>query len=191
MRDDLLGERINHLMAEYTHAAAQVEEEEKSLATAVQSVQDATAARDLIQAAAQAVQEEVHARLASVVTRCLGAVFGPEAYQFHIRFERKRGRTEANLVLERDGLVLEDPIDQAGGGVIDVAAFALRLACLLTAVPRPRKLLVLDEPLKHLSGLYRPAAREMLEMLAADLRVQIVMVTHSAELRCGKVVSLP
>lgn len=167
-----------------------MKEESLSLHLAEAAVADATSARDLIQAAAHAVQEEAHSRLATVVTRCLKAVFGDEAYTFRIRFERKRGKTEAHLILERDGLELDDPLSQAGGGVIDVAALGLRLACLLTSIPRLRKLLVLDEPLKHLSAQYRPAAREMLETLARELEVQVIMVTHSDELRCGEVIEL-
>ncbi len=182
--------RLEALGVDYVHARRQAREEALSLHLAEQAVVDATAARDLIQAAAHAVQEEAHSRLALVVTRCLKAVFGDEAYSFKIRFDRKRGRTEAHLILERDGLELDDPLGQAGGGVIDVAALGLRLACLLTSIPRLRRLLVLDEPLKHLSAQYRPAAREMLEALVKELGMQILMVTHSSELRCGKVIEL-
>ena len=147
-------------------------------------------AQKILQAAAEAVQQQAHRRLASVVTRCLKAVFGEEdAYEFRIRFEQKRGKTEAQLLFARDGMEV-DPVDAAGGGVIDVAAFALRTACLLLTVPPKRRLLVLDEPFKMLSRTYRARVRQLLITLAEEMSLQIIMVTHSEELIAGKVVEL-
>ncbi len=83
-----------------------------------------------------------------------------------------------------------DPTASVGGGVVDVASFALRLACLLLASPKRRRLLCLDEPFKHLSENYRPAVRELIEVLAREMDVQFIIVTHSNELKIGKVIEL-
>jgi DNA repair exonuclease SbcCD ATPase subunit len=160
----------------------------KARKTCRSKLSDATAAQEYIQTTAQLVQRNVHRRIADVVSRCLATVF-EEPYRFRIHFERKRGRTEARLAFYRDGREL-DPKSASGGGVIDVAAFALRLACLMLARPRRRKLLVLDEPLRHLSAEYLPRARQLLLALAKDFGVQIVMVTHQRGLNVGKVVEL-
>ena len=110
-------------------------------------------------------------------------------YTFQIRFEQRRGRTEATIELERDGIRV-DPMTAAGGGVVDVAAFALRLAALVLVQPPARRLLVLDEPFRFVSLEYRHKVRELLTTLADEMRVQFIIVTHQDELRCGKVIEV-
>lgn len=141
----------------------------------------------MIRTAAVKVQQTVHDQIASVVTRCLAAVFEADAPEFRIVFEKKRGKTQARLVFVQDGKEI-DPQDGDAGGLLDVAAFALRLAALRLAVPRPRQLLVLDEPFKHLDKTRQPRAAELLMALATELNVQIVLVTHSDDLKIGTVI---
>jgi len=137
---------------------------------------------------AQAVQQKAHEKISSVVSSCLTAVFN-DPYEFKIQFERKRGKTEARLVFVRRGLEV-DPLTASGGGVVDVAAFALRVACLVLHRPRLSRLVVLDEPFKFVSANYQDNVRAMLEELASDLGLQIIMVTHIETLETGKVISL-
>lgn len=143
----------------------------------------------IAQEVAQVVQQRAHHRLASVVTRCLRAVFGDDAYEFRIDFERKRGKTEARMFFIRDGLEV-DPLTAAGGGPVDVAAFALRLAALVLSRPIKRRILFLDEALRFLSREYWPAARGMIEAVAEEMGVQILLVTHQEGLVAGKIVRL-
>lgn len=143
----------------------------------------------LAQGVAQTVQEAAHRRVADIVSRSLEAVFEDGAYAFKIIFEQKRGRTEANLVFTRNGMEL-DPLASSGGGVVDVASFALRLSCLLLSRPPLRRLVVMDEPLKFLSAEYQPRARQLIEELAKELDVQFLIVTHLPAFQCGKVIEL-
>jgi DNA repair exonuclease SbcCD ATPase subunit len=164
------------------------EEEERALAEARCRQQAAIEAQQILQHLAQATQQHVHNQIARIVSSCLSSVFD-NPYEFCIQFERKRGRTEAQLRFRRQGLDM-DPLTSSGGGVVDVAAFALRLACLLLHRPRLRKLLVLDEPFRFVSAEYRPRIRAMLEALATDTGVQILMVTHDEAYTVGKVLLL-
>lgn len=176
--------------AKATHAAAK-----RVLATAREAVAgaeadfcDAEEAQQIIQAVAETIQEQAHDRIAGVVSRCLALVFDTP-YEFRIIFERSRGRTEARLVFMRDGLAV-DPITSSGGGVVDVAAFALRVSCLMLKRPPARRVLVLDEPFRFVSKEYRPRVAQMLERLSSELGIQIIMVTHIEELRVGSVVEV-
>jgi DNA repair exonuclease SbcCD ATPase subunit len=162
--------------------------EKKALKKAQKNIHTAEEAQKLIQAAAQTIQQKAHNQIASVVSKCLETVFD-DPYEFHIVFERKRGKTEARLVFVRDGLEIS-PTTASGGGVVDVAAFALRVACMLLHKPTTRRLIVLDEPFKFVSSEYRPKIRAMLETLATDLKIQFVIVTHITELQVGQVVDL-
>ena len=145
-------------------------------------------AQKIIQTIASTVQEQAHTKIASVVSRCLDSVF-PDPYEFKITFERKRGKTEARLTFKRGELEL-DPLSASGGGVVDVAAFALRLSCLVLSLPPKRRTLILDEPFKFLSSEYRPLIKEMLEILSQEMGVQFIMVTHIPEIECGKIINL-
>lgn len=142
---------------------------------------------------AEGVQQRAHRQIAGVVSRCLTAVFD-RPYSFRIAFEKKRGRTEAVLRFTRRekgvGRVDVDPADGAGGGVLDVAAFALRLACLMLTRPRPRRVLFLDEPFRHVSRNYRDRVRQLLETLSREMELQIIFITHDQELVAGRLIEL-
>jgi ABC-type Mn2+/Zn2+ transport system ATPase subunit len=159
------------------------------LALAEQHVLDAMQAQSVIQNVAQQVQQKAHAAIAQIVSKCLAAVFGEDAYAFEIVFERKRGRTEAVLQFVRDGKSY-NPTSECGGGVVDIAAFALRLACLMLERPHRRRLLVLDEPFRFVSPQYQHLIPGMLMTLAKDLDLQIVMTTNIHAIITGKVVEL-
>jgi DNA repair exonuclease SbcCD ATPase subunit len=142
----------------------------------------------IAQSVAQKIQETAHAKIATIVTRSLQAVFS-DPYEFKINFEQKRGRTEASLVFVRDGKEF-DPLDSTGGGPVDVASFALRISALLLSQPPVRRLFVMDEPLKFLSSEYRPRMAELILALAKELDLQFLITTHSPEFAVGKVISL-
>lgn len=182
-------ERMNGMLSKRSHAAERVKEERKALTVAEDRLANLLEAQTILQKIAQTVQQQAHDRIAAVVSRCLSAVFAEEAYEFRIAFERKRGRTEARLVFVRDGHELS-PRSSSGGGVIDVAAFALRLACLMLSRPSLRRLIVLDEPFRFVSSEYRPQLKAMLETLAKEMDVQFVLVTHIEDLEIGKVVEI-
>lgn len=149
----------------------------------------AAQAREFVQASALAVQSRVHSVIAGLVTRCLHAVF-TDPYDFRIEFVKRRNKTEADLYFERDGNRYD--YSQVGGGVLDVAAFALRLASLVLRRPPVRKVLVLDEPVKMLSERGGNMERfcSLLETLADETGFQFVIVSHNSKLEVGKVVRL-
>jgi len=161
----------------------------KDLTTAEGEARVVTSALSILQDVAHAVQQKVHGRVAGVVSHCLAAVFGENSYKFDILFLKKRGKTEAKPVFVRNGNEL-DPADAVGGGVLDVAAFALRVVCLVLKRPAPRKLLVLDEPFKNVSERYQEAVKDMLLELSGRFDLQILMVTHQRGITCGKVIDL-
>lgn len=146
-------------------------------------------AQEFLQRMAQAVQQQAHQKISHIVTAALRSVFQDDPYEFKIEFDRKRGRTEAVLLFTRNGVDV-DPLTASGGGAINVAAFALRIACLMLHRPRLSRLVVLDEPFTFVSEEYRGNVRSMLEGLAKEMDLQIIMVTHIRELEIGKTITL-
>ena len=184
-----LREQLEPKLADHRVAVASVRAERKALKDAERRTQATAEAQALLQEVAQSVQRVVHARVAGVVSRCLEAVWGEEAYQFKIDFEQRRGRTEAAISLVRDGNEVH-PLDGAGGGVCDCVSFALRVAAMMLKRPKVRRFLCLDEPFRHLDAGRRPAARAMLQQLTKDMGFQLLLCTHAKELAVGKVVEL-
>jgi DNA repair exonuclease SbcCD ATPase subunit len=180
---------VSRLSGRVSNLKAFIARDEAELEKAKDTHKHAQAAQQVLQALAQAIQQKAHSRIAEVVSSCLSSVFGDEAYEFVIEFEQKRGKTEAVLKFRRNGQDVF-PLEGSGGGVVDVAAFALRVACLMLHRPRLSKLLVLDEPFRFVSEQYRPAVREMIEKLASDMGLQIILVTHQEEFVTGKVIRL-
>jgi DNA repair exonuclease SbcCD ATPase subunit len=146
-------------------------------------------AQSVLQTIAQTVQQKAHEQIATIVTRCLQVVFPDDPYEFKILFEKKRSKTEARLVFCRNGEEF-DPIEETGGGCVDVASFALRLACMLLQTPQSRRLMVLDEPVKHLDENAIERFRDLIETLAKEMKVQFIIITHFEQLQAGKVVRL-
>jgi ABC-type dipeptide/oligopeptide/nickel transport system ATPase subunit len=187
---DLLSEveEIERLKSKIRHLETSVAEARQNLKEAQQNLEHAKKAQAILQSLAQQVQNLVHAKIATVVSSCLASVF-EDPYKFKILFEQKRGRTEARLVFERDGLMV-DPVRASGGGVVDIASFALRVSSLLLHRPPLSRVVVLDEPFRFVSQHYQENVRLMLEELVKDLQLQMVMVTHNPTYAAGKVVEI-
>lgn len=163
--------------------------EKKNLKSAAQEVADFYAAQEILQQVAQDVEQQAHKRIHSVVTKCLKLVFGEDAYEFEIKFEQKRGKTEAVLQFKRDCHKV-DPITEAGGGPVDIAAFALRLACISLQLPARRRIIIMDEPFNTLHKSLHERVKSMLEMLSDELDFQFIFITHEEGFAAGKIVVL-
>ena len=99
-----------------------------------------------------------------------------DPYEFELEFVIKRGKTEANLWFVRNDAKFS-PMDTAGGGAIDVASMALRIAAW-SINKNTRPIIILDEPFKNLSENLQDRAASMLRMLSEKLDLQIIMVSH-------------
>ena len=164
------------------------EKEAANLVITKEDVEAGIEAQAIAQQVAAAMQAKAFQAVSVIVTRCLAAVFD-DPYEFAITFEQKRGRTEAHCLLKRNGVEC-DPMEAVGGGVVDVTAFALRIAAIGLSRPYGRRLIVLDEPFRFVSLQYRANVRLMLETLAEEMGFQIVIVTHMDELRTGNVIEV-
>jgi len=182
--------KVNILLSDLKVAERHCIDEHKKLTESEDYLTHVEEAQRAAQQVAEQIQQRAHTQIAGVVSRCLETVFDDDDYGFKIRFDKKRGRTEAVLILTKDGHEVEDPLNGDSGAVCEMAAFALRLSCLVLAKPRLRKLIVMDEPFKSMSAEYWQNTRLMLEQLSKDFGVQIIMVTHNPKLQTGKVIEL-
>lgn len=180
--------KVEKAYAQFQFHQKVLKDEEAYKLKKVEEISATVDAQKLLQLAAATVQQQVHEKISKLVTRCLKTVFTEDNYEFKIKFEQKRGKTEASLLLLKNG-VEEDPLEEDAGGVLDVTAFALRISCLLLQTPKRRRLLVLDEPFRYVSVEYKPRVRELLKALVKELNLQIIMVTHDPTFQLGKVIN--
>lgn len=135
----------------------------------------------IIQAVAKETQEQLSWYINDMVTAAIEAVFPTDNYQFYLEFVQRRGRTEADLFLANKEGNRVKPSDAEGGGLINVVAFALRVALWsLTKATRP--VLLLDEPFHFLhSRDAHEKVAELLRTISEKLGIQIIMITGEDE----------
>ncbi len=92
---------------------------------------------------------------------------------------QRRNKTECDLYFERDGNKM-DPLSASGGGAVDVASFALRVASWSMQRPRSRNTMILDEPLRFLSADHQEQASVMIKEISQKLGIQFIIITHES-----------
>jgi predicted ABC-type transport system involved in lysophospholipase L1 biosynthesis ATPase subunit len=133
-------------------------------------------ARELLREAGLKTQESLSFHISEITSLALEAVFD-EPYQLDVEFVQRRNKTECDLFFVRDEQKI-DPMDASGGGAVDVATFALRIASWSMNNPRLRNTIILDEPLKNLSKEYQEKGSAMLKEVSKRLGIQFIIVTH-------------
>ena len=134
----------------------------------------------IIQNIAQQTQAQLEYKVSELVTLAMSAVF-EDPYELKIEFVQRRNRTECDIWFHRHGNFI-NPMSASGGGAVDIAAFALRIALWSLAQPRTREVLILDEPMRFLSKLLQPQAGTIIKEISSKLGLQIIYVTHSEDL---------
>ena len=180
-----LVQKTNQLKGKKDQLDSEYKKERKQVRQLKKLTEVVEKALALTQIVAQQTQEELEYRISDIVTTALSSVF-PDPYEFKVHFEIKRGKTEAKLVFSRDGEEL-DPLTASGGGVVDVASFALRLSCYLLQ-PQNQRVMILDEPFRFVSKEFLPAVSDLIEELSEKLDIQFIIVTHEEELKIGNII---
>jgi len=133
-------------------------------------------AREVIRKVGLKTQSQLSFHISDITSLALDAVFN-DPYALVAEFVQRRNKTECDLYFERDGNRV-DPLSASGGGAVDVAAFALRVASWSMQRPKSRSTLILDEPLRFLSADHQEKASVMIKELSKKLGIQFIIITH-------------
>lgn len=141
-------------------------------------LQNCQKARVVVQTVAEQTQKKIEFHISNLVSMALASVF-PDPYEFTLRFVQRRNKTEADLIFSKNGNE-GDPIDISGGGALDVASFALRVA--IWSIKPTRNVLILDEPGKFISRDLQEKFSKMIKHLSTKLGIQFIIVSHIPEI---------
>jgi DNA repair exonuclease SbcCD ATPase subunit len=136
--------------------------------------------REIINHVGALTQESLQFHISDIASLALEGIF-PDPYKLVLDFVKRRNKNECDIVFERDGEKLK-PLDASGGGTVDVASFALRIASWSMAVHKTSPVIVLDEPMRFLSEEYQESASEMIKEISRKLGIQFIVVTHNETL---------
>ena len=138
-------------------------------------------AQVIIQTVGLGTQNQLQYCISNLVSSCIESIFPDDDYKFFLEFVQRRGRTEADLFLADSKGNRIKPSDAEGGGLINVVAFALRVA-LWSLIKSSRPVLILDEPFSFLHSRDAHAkVAELLKTISERLGLQIIMVTGEDE----------
>ncbi len=132
-------------------------------------------ARVIIRQINLTTQSQLSDNISEITTLALNAVM-KNPYELKLDFVERRNIIECDLYFERNGNQIK-PFE-GGGGIVDITAFALRVACWVMEKPKLANVLLLDEPFKLLKGeIENRKALEMVKQITEKLGIQIIMVS--------------
>lgn len=167
IKREMYGKQISELTAQLDELSSQLESCKKAQA--------------IVQSVAKSTQSALQISLSELCSVAMKSVFD-NAYQLHVEFVERRGKTECDISFMRDGEKV-DPLTSAGGGAVDIAALTLRLSLWGLMSRRTASVFVFDEPLKWLKGDELPQrGARLLSFLSEELGIQIIMVSHDDDL---------
>ncbi|MFA5432341.1 MAG: hypothetical protein WC319_05645 [Candidatus Paceibacterota bacterium] len=168
--------RLDRIKGKKEHLERLLKDAKQTLKETKQEIRRHEQALIVVKEVGLRTQQSLQYHIADTVSMALESVFN-DPYLMSVEFVQRRGKTECDLSFKRGRNVI-DPLSASGGGAVDVASFALRVASWSMQQPRTRNVLFLDEPFKNLSEGLLPKASEMLKQVSSKLGLQIVMITH-------------
>ncbi len=122
---------------------------------------------------------DVKERIEELITSCLHEVYD-DSYSIEFCYGMRASRTSVEITLVRrcpDGLVVQRDIDGFGGGVADSISLPLKVVVLLND-DSIAKVLIADEPGKHLDQGRVEKFAKFLKVISNRLGIQIIMSSH-------------
>lgn len=133
-------------------------------------------AQAFIQEVAKKTQEQLKYHIEDVVQLAIDSIF-PNEYQFSIEFDIKYGKTSCFLIFKSNGYEI-DILKAAGGGVVDIASLALRIA--VWSIGRTDNVLILDEPIARIQPAdLQASAWGVIKELSHRLGLQFIIISNS------------
>ena len=171
-RLELITDKVKELNGQKKGYENDVAEAEKQLVVQKNETVLATEANAIVELVAAEINSKVSAPLVKTTQAMVDSIF-PGEYEVKMDFSTKNHRTHVDIYLDMDGVKIY-PMDDDGGGVMNMMELGLRFAAL--EMSGQRKTLLLDQPLKDLSDEYLPLAGKILKRLSKERKVQLIII---------------
>jgi len=148
----------------------------KEVRQIVNSIDKHEKAKEIVIKVGLETQQQLEVKVSDITSMAMETVF-PDPYKIELEFVQRRNKTECDIYFVRNGNRSE-PLSSSAGGTLDIASFALRIACWTLQIPRKNNTIVLDEPTKWVSKTYRQDTAKMLKEISEKLNLQFIIVTH-------------
>lgn len=171
------------LQHQYKHVKKRIKNYKGQLQEALQGYKDTLRAIVVLKTVGEKTQREQLQFIEGLVSKALLDVFEEEAYAFKIIVTQTQKALQVDFVFVKDGEEYE-PMECCEYGAVDVACFGLRVALFALLTPKKcgMRTIILDEPFKHLSEMYRERVGELVQKISEELKIQFIIVTHIKEM---------
>ena len=152
---------------------------EKERDATIENIDTRVEAINFIEGVASQERIAVKERVEKLITECLHEVYD-DSYSVEFDYGVKGNKTSVEISMVRkcaDGMVVKRQIDGFGGGVADTIALPLKLIVLMND-DEFDKVLVTDEPGKHLDTSRVAKFAKFIQTVSHKLGVQIIMSSH-------------
>jgi DNA repair exonuclease SbcCD ATPase subunit len=161
--------------------AAQIEKIDAANKVVFDDISTSVEAVEFIERIADQERGGIKGKLEKLITDALQGVYGGE-YSIEFDYSIKNNRTSVSVMLVKNsgGLLIKRDIAGFGGGVADTISLPLKLL-VLVSTPQVDRVLIADEPGKHLDINRMERFVAFLKTLCDKLQAQVIMVSHHNE----------
>ena len=179
MRSDvvLLRKKLEHVKGDAARVAKTIQGYKVALKKNKRRLLQYEQAKEVIREVGIKTQQQLQYHIADITSLALEAVF-PDPYKLEVEFIQRRNKTECDIYFSKNGKRV-DPLTASGGGAVDVASFALRIASWSMGRPHSRRTIVLDEPMRFVSEDLQEQASLMIKEISQKLGIQFIIITHN------------
>lgn len=172
-----LRRRLENKKGQYEQLQKAIKNLEQKISTNKSTHHTHERALEIVKQVGLLTQKQLEYHLSEQVSLAMEAVFD-DPYKLKVNFHEKRGKTEVELLFARRGMEFP-PIGSSGGGAIDVASLALRIAYWsMRQDKKIRPLLLLDEPFSQLKGEdANRRALAIIQEISKNLGLQFITVS--------------
>lgn len=172
-------DRFLLLKTDRERLSKKLEKLEKDKEDTIHNINLRVQAIEFIESVASQERTSVKNKVEKLITDCLHEVYD-DSYSVEFDYGIKGNKTSVEISMVRkcaDGMVVKRQIDGFGGGVADTIALPLKLIVLLNDGEYD-KILITDEPGKHLDTNRVEKFAKFLQTVSHQLGVQIIMSSH-------------
>lgn len=137
---------------------------------------------EVVQLVSKEVQVTITQSVETIVDAALMDIMDGK-YRFRFEFVQRRNKTEVDMWLIDSQGNKTDPMEDNGGGVGLILAFALRVACWRLRAKASDSVFLLDEPMTWVEKDRLSAFGKFIRELYEKLHVQFIIITHEPSLK--------